>query len=279
MLNGSPLPGRSPRVCVGTLETSCDVHAVHCATSQPGMPSARESARQLFPALASNSEGLFRNPRGWTNMAENPGISGTMSIPANDTSRFLALLKRSSSGDAAARGELLNVAYERLRRLARTMFHDFPKLQAWEETDDVWQSAAMRFDKALQSHPPSSVAEFFGLAARQIRWQLLDLARRYKNLMPPGNEPRIGNDESTRSSREPGSNTDDPQRLEKWTRLHEEVDNLPEELRQAFDLLYYSGLTQEEAAELLHLSVRTVRARWRAVRLALYNALEGQMPF
>ena len=40
-------------------------------------------------------------------------------------------------------------------------------------------------------------------------------------------------------------------RLIEWTNFHDQVDNLPEEQRKVFDLLWYKGLTQPEAADVL----------------------------
>ena len=53
---------------------------------------------------------------------------------------------------------------------------------------------------------------------------------------------------------------------------------MPTEHRELFDLLYYSGLSQEEAAEVLGVSERTVKRRWRSAKLVLYDRLGGQMP-
>ncbi len=97
----------------------------------------------------------------------------------------------------------MTVAYDRLRQLARNLLRGFPVLRAWEETDDVWQSAAVRFDKALKSRPPGTVVEFFSLAARQIRWQLLDFARTYSGAPLPGSMVRPSN-ESTLGRGDPG---------------------------------------------------------------------------
>jgi RNA polymerase sigma-70 factor (ECF subfamily) len=53
---------------------------------------------------------------------------------------------------------------------------------------------------------------------------------------------------------------------------------MPEAEREVFDLLWYQGMTQEEAADLLGLSLSTVRRRWQAARLRLYEALGGELP-
>jgi RNA polymerase sigma-70 factor (ECF subfamily) len=52
---------------------------------------------------------------------------------------------------------------------------------------------------------------------------------------------------------------------------------LPEAEREVFDLLWYQGLHQDEAAAALGVTVRTVKNRWRSAKLALQRLL-GQGP-
>jgi DNA-directed RNA polymerase specialized sigma24 family protein len=47
------------------------------------------------------------------------------------------------------------------------------------------------------------------------------------------------------------------------------VEGLPEEEREAFDLCWYQGLTQAEAALLLSVSETTMKRRWLAARARL----------
>jgi DNA-directed RNA polymerase specialized sigma24 family protein len=50
------------------------------------------------------------------------------------------------------------------------------------------------------------------------------------------------------------------------------------EEREAFDLLFYQGLTQAEAATVLEVSERTIKRRWQAARLRLVQTLGGKLP-
>ena len=61
--------------------------------------------------------------------------------------------------------------------------------------------------------------------------------------------------------------------LEKWSEFHLLVESLPEEEKDVVDLLWYQELTQEDAAKLLDISVRTVKRRWQSARIKLYEAL------
>src|SRR5262249_61821855 len=64
----------------------------------------------------------------------------------------------------------------------------------------------------------------------------------------------------------------EPARLATWSAFHEQVAALPEEEREVFDLLWYQGLPQAEAAELLHVNVRTIKRRWVSARMKIQYA-------
>ncbi len=70
-----------------------------------------------------------------------------------------------------------------------------------------------------------------------------------------------------------GNSTFDPVKLSNWTEFHQYVDNLPDEERILFDLLWYEGLTLHEAAESIGMSERTLRRRWQLARVQLYRQL------
>src|SRR5262245_57542401 len=86
---------------------------------------------------------------------------------------------RMRGGDQAARDELLRPVSNRLERLAHKMLQRFPAVKRWVETGDVLQSSLMRLLRALQEVRPTSVRDFFGLAAEQMRRELLDLVRHF----------------------------------------------------------------------------------------------------
>jgi RNA polymerase sigma-70 factor (ECF subfamily) len=66
---------------------------------------------------------------------------------------------------------------------------------------------------------------------------------------------------------------DEPKDAAEWTEFHQHVDALPDEEKEVVNLLWYEGLTQEEAGKLLGISLRTVKRRWHSARTKLYEAL------
>jgi DNA-directed RNA polymerase specialized sigma24 family protein len=112
----------------------------------------------------------------------------------------------------------------------------------------------------------------------QIRRELLDLAKHHRSRVapiPPGAGPP---GESGAGGDPPDHPTWDPRRLAEWAEFHEQAAALPEKPREVFDLLWYQGLSQGEAAEAIGVDVRTVKARWQDARLRLCRVFEGRMP-
>ena len=70
-----------------------------------------------------------------------------------------------------------------------------------------------------------------------------------------------------------------PDRLALWTEFHEQVNRLPEEQREVFDLIWYQGLSFTEAAAVLGVAARTVTRRWHSALLAVHDALDGFVTF
>jgi RNA polymerase sigma-70 factor (ECF subfamily) len=205
-----------------------------------------------------------------------------MADASDSTTEIQLRLDRLRAGDASARDELLDIARVRLSRLARKMLRDFPGVRRWEQTDDIVQNAALRLCRALKDIRPESARHFINLAAVQIRRELIDLARHYEGPEGPGRHylSRAGLDASGTAPGSPESPADsgDPARLASWTEFHDTVEALPAAEREVFDLLWYQGLTQREAAALLSVTERMVKRRWRSARLKLHAMLGGRMP-
>jgi RNA polymerase sigma factor (sigma-70 family) len=187
------------------------------------------------------------------------------------TALLQAWLERVRAGEPGALDGLLRHAGERLQRLTHQMLAGFPGVRRWAETDDVFQNALVRLLRALESVQPDTPRAFLGLAAEQIRRELIDLARHYYG--PEG----LGANHGTRPPQAPPPDkTDlshDPARLAEWAELHQHIGTLPDDEREVFGLLFYQGLSQAEAAELLGVTVRTVQRRWQAALLRLHRAL------
>jgi RNA polymerase sigma-70 factor (ECF subfamily) len=163
------------------------------------------------------------------------------------------------------------------------MLKGYPRLRRFEETDDIRQGALLRLHRALQAVRPATPRDFYRLATVQIRRELIDLARHYYGPAGHGRnlDPVAPNDSApsgTPSILEQPDSSLEPGRLAVWTDFHRQVQELPAEEQEVFELIWYQGLKMTEAAEILGVSSRTITRRWQAACLQLHQALQGILP-
>jgi RNA polymerase sigma-70 factor (ECF subfamily) len=116
-----------------------------------------------------------------------------------------------------------------------------------------------RLLKALREARPKDVRQFFALASQHTRWELNDIARRL-DAQPRAVELLDGLVPDAPST---GSGLSRDGR-----RIIEAIDTLPDEEREAFDLVRIQGMTQVEAAVVLGVAPKTVKRRLdRGLRL------------
>ena len=187
-------------------------------------------------------------------------------------------IERARLGDAEAHDQLIDVARERLMALCRKLKRGFPRVGRWEQTEDVCQLAMMKLYDALGSTDLNDSRHFFRLAAKKIRETLIDLARHYQGAHGIGanhaTQVATPADEAGRTPLDQaGEMTCNPLQLAQWQELHEQIDALPDQLREMFDMLWYNELSQDQVAEIVGVSTRQVKRRWRDAKLALSEAL------
>jgi len=194
-------------------------------------------------------------------------------------------LERGLRGDAEARRRLLELTRDRLLSHARRLLHGrYARVEPFAQTDDVVQQLYLkilqnqdRFWVNSRGEPVQTLAEFFGHTSAWMRDVLCDRLRKAygRDDNHPAVLPLDGGASDTGPQHEPSSDTADGEKLRRWTEFHEAVAQLPDELRAVFDLLWYQGLTQAEAAALLGVAVPTVKLRWMKARLRVQQALGG----
>jgi RNA polymerase sigma-70 factor (ECF subfamily) len=203
-----------------------------------------------------------------------------MPDPSFSTTRLQAWLDRLQTGDPAAPDELLRRVGGRLERLARKMLGRFPGVRRWAETGDVLQNATLRLLRALQEVRPANTREFFGLAAEQLRRELLDLSRHFFGPRGAGahHASQAGHTDPQGEGCEPADSTNEGEELERWCAFHEAVEQLPAEEREVVGLAFYHGWTQAQIAELFQVDERTIRRRWQSACLRLHELVGENLP-
>ena len=169
--------------------------------------------------------------------------------------------------------ELLDRAACRLQVLSAAQLHrGYPRLTQPPlnlQTDELLGGVVAGLIAAMRKVRPRTVREFFGLAAQHMRWQLNDLAR----LLDQQSAVLELNDGGVPSPPSGGSTLTPNAR-----RMLEAIDGLPEDEREAFNLVRIQGLTYPEAAEVLGVSVKTVQRRLTRARLLLAEQLDDLRP-
>jgi RNA polymerase sigma factor (sigma-70 family) len=180
-------------------------------------------------------------------------------VPEENTTVIVQRYLDELIGEAPAESvirPLLDRAFLRLQRFCATLLHhDYPRLMHPPlnlQTDELLSAVAARMLKALREARPRTVREFFALAGQHMRWELNDLARRLDSQpaaveLSEGQFPAPASSDSVLSS--------------DGRRMLETIDKLPEDEREAFDLVRIQGLTYAEAAELLGVAPKTVQRR------------------
>jgi RNA polymerase sigma-70 factor (ECF subfamily) len=168
---------------------------------------------------------------------------------------------------------LLDRSVRRLQILcANLLFRSYPRLAQPPVNlfpEELLGDVVVRLHKALKEVRPRTVRQFFALVNQHLRWQLNDLARRL-DTHPPAEQLHEGvvPDPATSSS---GLSPD-------ARRMLEAIDQLPEDEREAFELLHVQGLTQPEAAEVLGVSLKTVQRRLNRSVVRLAEQLDDLRP-
>lgn len=143
---------------------------------------------------------------------------------------------------------------------ARASFAKFPRVGRFVELDDVIQNSLIRLLAAFREVRPTSRRHFYALANELIRRELLDLAKHFYGPRGAGtNLAGVGvgeaDGEVSPAAAAPAAD------LDRLAALHQAVEKLPVEEREAWGLTYYHGWSQGQIADLFGVSVRTVQ-RW-----------------
>ena len=190
----------------------------------------------------------MRNP--YWKLVENPHRSVTIAGGVEITE----LLQRAQAGEPNALNELIPLVYGELKKLASAHRRRNASTEPLETTALVHEA----FVRLAGSRQPSYVnrAHFFGIASRLMRQILVDAARaRAADKRGGGQEIALA--EIPDSGRKP-----DPSLLD----LDEALERLTahDPLKaQLIEMRYFGGMTAEESAEALSLSVHVVRREQR----------------
>ncbi len=156
------------------------------------------------------------------------------------------------------------------------MLGRFPTVRGWADSGDVVQNASLRLLRVLEHVRPATVRDFFGLAAEQMRRELLDLARQASRGRRLGMASAASPDPDETLVDCPADGDD--RDLDRWQHFHDAVATLPVEEREVVSVIYYHGWSRRQVGELLQMAQRTVRRRWHSACVRLRERLNGRLP-
>jgi RNA polymerase sigma-70 factor (ECF subfamily) len=187
--------------------------------------------------------------------------------------RYLDALPGEAAAEPVIR-ELLERAVGHLRLLCATfLYKSYPRLTRPPvnlETDELLGGVVAGLLTALRTTRPTTVRQFFALACQHMRWQLNDVARRLDErpaAVALAESGVAAPPDSTACGLTPDGR-----------RMLAAIDGLPEDEREAFDLVGIQGLTYAEAAAVVGVAEKTVQRRLNRARLLLAERLADLRP-
>jgi len=184
----------------------------------------------------------------------------------NELTQVLQAIRR---GDGQASDELLPLVYNELRQLAAARMSQEAAgqtLQATALVHEAWLRMVGAGDRTWQNR-----AHFFGAAAEAMRRILVENARRKFRLKRGGGQARVDIDEIDVAAATPD---------EKVLLMDEALEQLraqdPEKARIVV-LKFFGGMTNQEVAENLGVTERTVERQWAYSKAWLFQKIQTEL--
>jgi RNA polymerase sigma factor (TIGR02999 family) len=201
---------------------------------------------------------------------QSPDTAGPF-LHAHPMAEVTQLLHALAAGEADAADRLYALLYPELRRLARGHLHavgpislDPPAL-----IHELWL-------RTRGAEVATHRAQFFALASRVMRSVLIDHLRKQRADKRGGGAPPLTLNtwallEAQEDAALDGAGAWDLDRLDDALQQLAQVD---ERAHRVVEMRFFGGLQHEEIAELLAVSVPTVKRDWRRARAFLFEQLQ-----
>lgn len=171
-------------------------------------------------------------------------------------------------GDHAALDKLTPLIYDELRRIAH-------KYVRYERTGNTLQTTELvneAYTRLLEKKTFAwqNRSHFFSVVAQVMRHILIDHARRRHYAKHGGGAPHVSLENVTLMTQ---------QRAADLVALDEallELNKIDQRKSRVVELRYFGGLSLEETAEVLDVSVMTVRRDWRAAKAWLFRMINSE---
>jgi RNA polymerase sigma factor (TIGR02999 family) len=170
------------------------------------------------------------------------------------------MLEEIRAGTPDAQDRLFRAVYGELKRIADGYMRRQPESHTLQPTALVNEA----YLRLMERSNYRDRGHFLATAARAMRSILVDLARARNAQKRGGLRERV-----PLTGAEPETN--DP--TEEILAVHEALGRLDPFLARVVELRFFGGLTEEDAAQVLQVSERTVRGAWAKARMLLHERL------
>ena len=185
----------------------------------------------------------------------------------SDVTRILSAIEQ---GDPHAAEQLLPLVYDELRKLAAARMAEERADHTLQPTALVHEAYLRLVEGAAPNTTWDSRGHFFAAAAEAMRRILVDQARRRTAAKRGGGANRRPLDESQISASEPD---------DRILAVHEALDDLARADPDAAALVklrFFAGMTMDQAADALGMSVRSAHGLWAYARSWLSRRMRPQ---
>ena len=186
----------------------------------------------------------------------------------NASHRISRLLGEWGKGDEAALEELIPLVYDELRRIAKGFLRRQPAghtLQTTELIHETYLKLAAQEGRGFENR-----AHFFGVAAKAMRHILVDHARAKHAAKRGGWQEKIV------LSGDVADTIVQSQQILALDEALRSLSAIDRRKSEIVELKYFGGLTNDETAEALNISVETVKRDWRFARSWLLREMEAR---
>ena len=186
---------------------------------------------------------------------------------AEDSHTITGLLQEWQGGNQEAAKQIMELVYGELHRIASREMRR-------ERREHTLQTTALVHEMYLRLCRSDPVnlkdrAHFFAVAAQQLRRVLVDHARRVRSGKRGGGQVRLALWESD------GGTCELDERLLALDESLSRLQALDERAAKVIELRFFGGLSETDAAEVLGISIATLKRDWEFARTWLASQLAG----
>ncbi|MBK7104697.1 MAG: sigma-70 family RNA polymerase sigma factor [Ignavibacteriae bacterium] len=175
------------------------------------------------------------------------------------------LLNSATAGDNFALNNILPIVYGELRKISSKYLRDEYKKHTLQTTELVHEAYIKLIGD--QNLSWESRAHFYGIAAKSMRQILVDYARKKKSEKRGLGKTQLSLDDLNFVL------ADSEEQILNLNEALNKLEKLEERSCKIVELRFFSGLSLEETADMLNISLATVKRDWQFAKAWLYREI------